>query len=129
MSRTPGEQALELAQSAVVDFRRGHLKSARTKLRDACAMKHDVERCTHSWTQNHRAYTEALLAMAALCYKLGNMQLGNTIAKRAQAWADDPNCSSNRHVARSLDVRNRKLRHYLSGLPVRVRYAILPRGH
>lgn len=116
MEETPGYKAWSLVQEAQADFRKGHISSARKKLEEAYALKEEVE--TYSgpfWQMCHHDFTGALLDMAVLKYKLGNFKEGDSLARRAQAWADDPNCSSQWNFDRSFRVRRDCVEYFFSG--------------
>lgn len=113
----PGQRAKALAEDAEADFRKGKIESARKKLDEAFALKDEVERYTGpELACNHHDFTAAMLDMSVLQYKLGNFKEGDSLASRAQAWADDPNCSSQRNFECSISVRKNKIEHFLSGL-------------
>jgi hypothetical protein len=116
MVETPGQRAKALVQAADVEFHRGQIESARTKLKEAFDLKGKVEEYSGSeWKQNHHDFTAAMLDMSVLWYKLGKFKEGDALASRAQAWADDPNCSSQRNFERSFSVRENKMKHFRSG--------------
>ncbi len=118
MSETPGQHSRTLVRAADTDFRKGKIAEARTKITEAFVLRDEVERYNGArWWQNHQDFTEAMLDMAVLWYKLGKFKLGTSIAARAQAWADDPNCSSQNKFDRSFSVRKQKIWHFVSGLP------------
>jgi hypothetical protein len=126
MEETPGYKAWALVQQARADFQRGYISSARQKLEDAYALKDEVDRYNGLfWQVNHHDFTGAMLDMAVLKYKLGNFKEGNELARRAQAWADDPNCNNQWNFDRSFRIRRDCIEYFLSGLIGRFR-SIIP---
>lgn len=125
MTNAPGNRAKDLVATADAYHRRGNIALARNNLGRASDLKVEAERYLGPlWQENHRAFTEALLAMAVLHYKLGDFKQGDSLARRAQAWADDPNCSSRNSFELSFTVRKNKTWHFLSGLTGWLRSAL-----
>lgn len=114
---TPGRRARELVVAANADFQRGDYDQVVRGLTKAFGLKGAVERYAASdWVQNHHDFTKALLDMAILWYMLGDFTQGDPCRIHAQAWADDPCCSSSVNFARSMQIEKRRFWYYVAGL-------------
>ena len=119
---TPGQRARGFVTRAETDFRKGNLESARKNLEKSFSLKSEAEIYAGDlWRGNHQGFITAMLDMSVLWYKLGELAEGDRLASHAQAWADDPNCSSQRNFERSFRIRNGKFWYFLSGLGGRFR--------
>jgi hypothetical protein len=106
---TPGEQARALVLVAEESFKKGDRDIARQKLEEAFGLKAGAEGYTgEHWRINHHEFTRAMLDMAVVYYKLGDFEQGDSLASRAQTWADDSNCSSQQNFDRSFEIRKNK---------------------
>ena len=84
----PSTKAKLLVDEARAAYMKNDRNTARTKLDGAFALKAEVERYNGLvWDYVHDAFTEVMLDMAELWFKLDDCEQGRKLARHAQAWA------------------------------------------